>query len=254
LRAEQQAHRRGRRPIHERKSGPSARRDRKLQRAGFRIVRVAAQLVLSKPGKLAPALSDLAATAAPVRAALSRESMANSTRWSQSAPPRCTPAGGCGVRARAAPLSSGRLTTHNDYLRQPHPFGYREARHAAEGEHALTPRGSSAARSTRVRGARRLRFLTYVRLASGLGCPHRPVLALRAARFLPPPYSVLAAEAAAARGMEGGRRDSQSRVRIRTPLFRTRGTSAKRRSIECQHEREQVGIDSIGGSRRYRPQ
>ncbi len=33
------------------------------------------------------------------------------------------------------------------------------------------------------------------------GCPHRPVLGLRPARFLPPPNSVLATEAAAARGM-----------------------------------------------------
>jgi hypothetical protein len=37
-----------------------------------------------------------------------------------------------------------------------------------------------------------------------LGCPLRAVLALRAARFLPPPNSVLALRAA--RGMEGGRR------------------------------------------------
>jgi len=46
--------------IHARKPGPDARRDRKLQRAGFRIVRVSAQLVLS----------DLAAAVALVRAAL----------------------------------------------------------------------------------------------------------------------------------------------------------------------------------------
>ena len=46
--------------IHARKRGPDARRDRKLQRAGFRIVRLSAQLVLS----------DLAAAVALVRAAL----------------------------------------------------------------------------------------------------------------------------------------------------------------------------------------
>ena len=46
--------------IHARKLGPDARRDRKLQRAGFRIVRVSAQLVLS----------DLAAAVALVRTAL----------------------------------------------------------------------------------------------------------------------------------------------------------------------------------------
>ena len=46
--------------IHARKPGPDTRRDRKLQRAGFRVVRVSAQLVLS----------DLAAAVALVRAAL----------------------------------------------------------------------------------------------------------------------------------------------------------------------------------------
>jgi very-short-patch-repair endonuclease len=46
--------------IHARKQGPDARRDRKLQRAGFRIVRISAQLVLS----------DLPAAVALVRAAL----------------------------------------------------------------------------------------------------------------------------------------------------------------------------------------
>jgi len=46
--------------IHARKPGSDARRDRKLRRAGFRIVRVSAQLVLS----------DLAAAVALVRAAL----------------------------------------------------------------------------------------------------------------------------------------------------------------------------------------
>ena len=46
--------------IHARKQGADARRDRKLQRAGFRIIRVTAQLVLS----------DLAAAVALVRAAL----------------------------------------------------------------------------------------------------------------------------------------------------------------------------------------
>jgi len=46
--------------IHARKQGPDARRDRKLQRAGFRIVRISAELVLS----------DLAAAVALVRAAL----------------------------------------------------------------------------------------------------------------------------------------------------------------------------------------
>jgi len=46
--------------IHERKQLPDARRDRKLQRAGFRIVRVSAELVLS----------DLPAAVALVRAAL----------------------------------------------------------------------------------------------------------------------------------------------------------------------------------------
>ena len=46
--------------IHGRKRGSDARRDRKLQRAGFRIVRVSARLVLS----------DLAAAVALVRAAL----------------------------------------------------------------------------------------------------------------------------------------------------------------------------------------
>jgi len=46
--------------IHARKPGPDARRDTKLQRAGFRIIRVGAQLVLS----------DLPAAVALVRAAL----------------------------------------------------------------------------------------------------------------------------------------------------------------------------------------
>ena len=46
--------------IHARKPGPDARRDRKLQRAGFRIVRVRAQLVLS----------DLSAAVALICAAL----------------------------------------------------------------------------------------------------------------------------------------------------------------------------------------
>jgi very-short-patch-repair endonuclease len=46
--------------IHARKHGADARRDRRLQRAGFRIVRVSSQLVLS----------DLAAAVALVRAAL----------------------------------------------------------------------------------------------------------------------------------------------------------------------------------------
>jgi len=46
--------------IHARKPGPDARRDRKLRRAGFRVVRVSAQLVLG----------DLAAAVALVRAAL----------------------------------------------------------------------------------------------------------------------------------------------------------------------------------------
>ena len=46
--------------IHARKTCPDARRDRKLQRARFRIVRVSAQLVLS----------DLTAAVALVRAAL----------------------------------------------------------------------------------------------------------------------------------------------------------------------------------------
>lgn len=46
--------------IHARKLGPDERRDRKLQRAGFRVVRVSAQLVLS----------DLSAAIALVRAAL----------------------------------------------------------------------------------------------------------------------------------------------------------------------------------------
>src|SRR3954468_11241347 len=47
-------------PIHARKVGPDARRDRKLQRAGFRIVRVSSQLVLA----------DLQAALALIRAAL----------------------------------------------------------------------------------------------------------------------------------------------------------------------------------------
>ena len=47
-------------PIHARKQPSDARRDRKLQRAGFRIVRISAQLVLS----------DLPAAVALVRAAL----------------------------------------------------------------------------------------------------------------------------------------------------------------------------------------
>ena len=46
--------------IHARKQAADARRDRKLQRAGFRIVRVSAELVLS----------DLSAAIAIVRAAL----------------------------------------------------------------------------------------------------------------------------------------------------------------------------------------
>ncbi len=46
--------------IHARKLGPDARRDRKLQRAGFRIVRISAQLLVS----------DLSAAIALVRAAL----------------------------------------------------------------------------------------------------------------------------------------------------------------------------------------
>jgi len=47
-------------PIHARKQSADARRERKLQRAGFRIVRVSAQLVLG----------DLSAAVALVRAAL----------------------------------------------------------------------------------------------------------------------------------------------------------------------------------------
>ena len=47
-------------PIHARRLAADARRDRKLQRAGFRIVRVSAELVLS----------DLSAAIAIVRAAL----------------------------------------------------------------------------------------------------------------------------------------------------------------------------------------
>jgi len=47
-------------PIHARRLAADARRDRKLQRAGFRIVRVSAELVLS----------DLSAAIALVRAAL----------------------------------------------------------------------------------------------------------------------------------------------------------------------------------------
>ena len=47
-------------PIHARKQSADARRERKLQRAGFRIVRIGAQLVLS----------DLSAAVAIVRAAL----------------------------------------------------------------------------------------------------------------------------------------------------------------------------------------
>ena len=47
-------------PIHARKRGSDARRDRKLQRAGFRVLRVSAELVLS----------DLAAAVALIRAAL----------------------------------------------------------------------------------------------------------------------------------------------------------------------------------------
>ncbi len=46
--------------IHARKQRPDTRRDRKLKRAGFRVVRVSAELVLS----------DLAAAVALVRAAL----------------------------------------------------------------------------------------------------------------------------------------------------------------------------------------
>jgi very-short-patch-repair endonuclease len=46
--------------IHARKQDPDARRDRKLQRAGFRIVRISAQLVLR----------DLQAAVAFIRAAL----------------------------------------------------------------------------------------------------------------------------------------------------------------------------------------
>jgi very-short-patch-repair endonuclease len=46
--------------MHARKPGPDARRDRRLRRAGFRVLRVSAQLVLS----------DLAAATALVRAAL----------------------------------------------------------------------------------------------------------------------------------------------------------------------------------------
>ncbi len=55
------------------------------------------------------------------------------------------------------------------------------------------------------------RRLERISVQFGLpGCPHRPVLAAAAAaaRFLPPPNSVLAAEVAAARGMEGGRRNA----------------------------------------------
>jgi len=79
-----------------------------------------------------------------------------------------------------------------------HGFGGGRRRAAGEaGEHRRVPtprfvvqRGGSCGE----RGIRTLgRLLTYVRLASGWGCPHRPVLALRAARFLPPPNSVLAA-------------------------------------------------------------
>ena len=47
-------------PIHARQRGPDARRDRKLRRAGFRVVRVSAELVLC----------DLTAAVAIIRAAL----------------------------------------------------------------------------------------------------------------------------------------------------------------------------------------
>jgi len=47
-------------PIHARKQSADARRERKLQRAGFRILRVSAELVLT----------DLSAAVAIVRAAL----------------------------------------------------------------------------------------------------------------------------------------------------------------------------------------
>ncbi len=65
---------------------------------------------------------------------------------------------------------------------------------------------SLAAAATGARRVERLLIAGHDVPSVGLGCPHGPVLALRAARFLPPPNSVLASAAAAARGMEGGRR------------------------------------------------
>ena len=95
-----------------------------------------------------------------------------------------------------------------------HGFGGGRRRAAgAAGEHRRVPPsltvvmrgGSSGERGIRTLG----RLLTYVRLASGRGCPHRPVLGpsgLRASCLPQIPCSAL--RACARNG--GGRRDSQS--------------------------------------------
>ena len=176
---------------------------------------------------------------------------------------QCTPAGGRGaVQSRATP------TQRYIAQRLPPPAarsgeaastvsggGRRRAAREASEHRRVPPALSDSERggSCGERGIRTLgRLLTYVRLASGRGCPHRPVLAAEAAaaRFLPPPNAVLAAEAAAARGVEGGRRGAHgigatqlSRV-MRSTLASTSGSApdsargarcAPRQSLHAQH-------------------
>ena len=160
------------------------------------------------------------------KSAVSQPQSRSSAPYSSRSP---TPPGGVWTSVRS---SRDRHTPLNDYLPLPHPVGCHDARRAAKrarlwgrsaprrrpkgGEERRVPAprfvvqrgGRGGERGIRTLG----RLLTYARLASGRGCPHRPVLGLRPARFLPPPNSVLAAEAAAARGMEGGRR-GEARLR-----------------------------------------
>ena len=91
-------------PIHARKPGPDARRDLKLRRAGFRIVRVSAELVLR----------DLGAAVAVIRAALAAREI--------------TPASGVN-RAHVCSVHSARPSSRaqHDYLPLPRAAAARAA-------------------------------------------------------------------------------------------------------------------------------